>query len=120
MSDNVTDRRQFHRFPIQAQAKIFTSDKIWDAEVIDISLKGVLLEKPVDWIIKDNKSYRLEVILEGETRIGMNITVARVKGDHIACKCERIDFESFTKLKRLVELNLGDSQLLNRELSALG
>ncbi|MGV6851964.1 MAG: PilZ domain-containing protein [bacterium] len=114
------ERRKFHRFAMSAQARIFAKDKIWDVKVIDISLKGVLLERPVGWDAPNNKSYRLEVTLPGETRIGMNIAVARTEIHRLACECERIDFESFTRLKRLVELNLGDPHLLNRELSALG
>ena len=31
-----------------------------------------------------------------------------------------VDLDSFSQLKRLIELNLGDPALLNRELSALG
>jgi hypothetical protein len=38
----------------------------------------------------------------------------------IGYRWEKIDLDSFSQLKRLVELNLGDPELLNRELSALG
>jgi len=38
----------------------------------------------------------------------------------IGFRWDRIDLDSFAQLKRLVELNLGDPDLLNRELSALG
>jgi hypothetical protein len=33
--------------------------------------------------------------------------------------CTKIDLESITNLRRLVELNLGDEAALNREISAM-
>ncbi|VAX04921.1 hypothetical protein MNBD_GAMMA20-584, partial [hydrothermal vent metagenome] len=41
------------------------------------------------------------------------------ENDHIGFRCEHIDLESISHLRRLVELNLGDAKLLDRELSAL-
>jgi len=37
----------------------------------------------------------------------------------VGIRCESIDLDSISHLRRLVELNLGDPELLNRELSAL-
>ncbi len=34
-------------------------------------------------------------------------------------RCEHIDIDSITHLKRLIELNLGDEALLHRELAHL-
>ncbi len=38
----------------------------------------------------------------------------------LGLRCEDIDVDSITCLRRLVELNLGEPELLERELSALG
>jgi hypothetical protein len=37
----------------------------------------------------------------------------------VGVRCVEIDLESISHLRRLVELNLGDAELLHRELSAL-
>ena len=37
-------------------------------------------------------------------------------GQHIGIECRHIDMESMINLRRLVELNLGDEKLLEREL----
>ena len=50
----------------------------------------------------------------------MKVIVARIDHDHIGFYCKNIDFDSIVHLKRLMELNLGNAELVNRELSALG
>ena len=38
----------------------------------------------------------------------------------LGLSCEKMDIDSVSHLKRLVELNLGDQDLLERELDSLG
>jgi hypothetical protein len=45
--------------------------------------------------------------------------VAHLEGQHIGIECQDIDLASLTHLRRLVELNTGDSELMDRELSHL-
>lgn len=52
--------------------------------------------------------------------IKMDITVAYIEDQQIGLDCKGIDLDSITHLRRLVELNLGDANLLKRELMALG
>jgi len=49
----------------------------------------------------------------------MTASVAHIDPTRIGFICEHIDLDSITHLKRLVELNLGDEELLHRELSSL-
>ena len=52
--------------------------------------------------------------------IAMAVSLVRLDDVAIGFSCERIDLDSFLRLKRTIELNLGNAELLNRELSALG
>ena len=45
--------------------------------------------------------------------------VSHIKANHIGLKCHYIDIDSITHLKRLIELNLADDELLHRELAML-
>lgn len=45
--------------------------------------------------------------------------VAHVAGGRLGVRCTEIDLESITNLRRLVELNVGDEEILNREISAM-
>jgi len=46
--------------------------------------------------------------------------LAHIRNNNVGLRCEYIDIDSITYLRRLVELNLGDAELLERELVALG
>jgi hypothetical protein len=45
--------------------------------------------------------------------------VAHLEGSNVGLKCEHIDLNSLTLLRRLLELNTGDTDLMDRELSHL-
>ena len=42
-----------------------------------------------------------------------------VEGHHVGLRCESIDLDSITHLRRLVEMNSGDSTILDREFASL-
>ncbi len=114
------ERRQFSRFNIEARVHLYSGTQAWESELIDISLRGALLQRPEGWVGKDGDFYRIEVKLEGSVIISMSVSVAHVTEQRIGFNCQKIDMNSFVHLKRLVELNLGDASLLSRELSGLG
>jgi len=123
MSDNNHDeRRHFSRIPFHAQGHLHADkgEMHLNCEVLDVSLKGILLAKPEGWQGLLNDKYQVDLLLEnGELVIKMAAAVAHIDNDSVGFLCEHIDLDSITHLKRLVELNLGDPELLQRELSAL-
>ncbi len=121
-TNNPTERRRFSRIPFHAKAHINTEkgELHLNCEVIDISLKGILLEKPAGWRGQMDDKYRIDILLENaQLVIKMEASAAHIDQQSVAFSCEHIDLDSITHLKRLVELNLGDEALLHRELSAL-
>jgi hypothetical protein len=112
--------RQFHRIPFDGQARLYSSTAMWDTEVIDLSLRGALIRKPSLWQGKCGMNLRLELRLPAMVVISMGVVAANITEENIGLKVERLDFDSFTHLKRMVELNLGSSEMLNRELTSLG
>ncbi len=119
MTQQRTDRRQFNRFPLEANVRLFSGQACWETTLLDLSMRGVLLERPANWDGKPGERYRVEIALPNQNRLGMAITIAHVRERQIGAHCDRIDFDSFSKLKRIVELNLGDPALLSRELEHL-
>jgi hypothetical protein len=115
------ENRKFTRIPFEAKIHITSADGGWDCELIDISLKGVLVTKPDTWSGNIEDPSMVELDLSGsEASIRMDVVVAHLENDHIGFRCEHIDLDSITHLRRLVELNVGDTDILNRELNALG
>lgn len=115
-----TPSRRFRRFDFQGQARLYSSGKMWDTEVIDVSLRGALVVRPADFDGRVGANYRLELRLQGRAVISMGVSAANISADRIGLKCERLDWDSFLHLKRMIELNLGNPEELNRELSQLG
>lgn len=121
MTEKKPERRQFSRVKFDAPVRILRDAQAWECEVLDISLKGALIAVPEGLHAALNDELTLELPLgdEGST-IRMTVAVAHIDAYRAGLRCEHIDIESFIHLRRLMELNLGDSELLERELSELG
>lgn len=53
---------------------------------------------------------------ESDIEISIDTELVHQKNAQLGLKCNFIDVDSISHLKRMVELNLGDASLLNREL----
>jgi hypothetical protein len=111
--------RQFHRIFYTAEAILSCEEKTWNCEIIDLSLKGCLLQFESPWDGDLEKLYTFTLQLSEQIQIKMELTPMHVVGYKVGFKCEHIDIDSITELRRLVELNLGASALLERDLLAL-
>lgn len=90
------------------------------ARVLDLSLKGALLELPADAHASAGMPCLLRLPLnESGVHIAMAGEVAHVSGHRAGVLCRSIDLESITHLRRLVEMNMGDPTLLERDLASL-
>jgi hypothetical protein len=117
--DKTEDKRRFQRIFYNAEAVLAGDSVAQDCMIVDLSLKGCLLEFDQPWSGAMDTLYALTIHLTDQIRIVMQLTVVHVVGNHCGFKCQHIDIDSITALRRLVELNLGDSELLERELAAL-
>ena len=113
------DNRHFHRILYTADAILNCEEKTWHCEIIDLSLKGCLLRFELPWKEDPGKLCTLILRLSEQVQIKMELTATHVVGDKVGFKCEHIDIDSISELRRLVELNLGSSALLERDLLAL-
>lgn len=119
-STNESEQRQHHRVLFDTLATIHINANNINATMIDISLQGALIQKPDSWTAKIGDTGQLRLVLSDNlSAISMDVKVAHVENDHVGFHCEHIDIDSITHLRRLVELNLGDPEMLERELSAL-
>lgn len=88
--------------------------------MLDISLKGVLLQLPAGHRPQAGMPCLVKMPLStGDIVIAMAGELAHVENDHAGVLCRSIDIESITHLRRLIEVNLGDPAASERELKAL-
>jgi len=116
----MENRRQFTRILFSIKAEVEIEENTYPVSIHDISLNGALVTA-----INSEKSLKgklgtLHFLLsDGESEVIMNIAVVHEEDNETGLQCNAIDIDSVTHLRRLIELNLGDSEQLDRELSQL-
>lgn len=119
MTDKNSDKRRFYRVFYQSNAILSNESFSLSCKLVDISLKGCLLCFDSPWNGSLESLYTLKLSLSEDIVITMQVTPAHIVGNNAGFKCEHIDIASISELRRLVELNLGDSDMLERDLLAL-
>ena len=120
MSETANERRRFQRIAFDAPTEIVQGERRWTVELHDVSLKGLLIKRPAAWNGDPNQPFEANIQLADDTRVRMEVVLTRTQDDLLGFVCRHIDLDSISHLRRLVELNLGDESLLERELAALG
>jgi len=115
------NRRRFSRIPFHCEARLFLPDGEYAVEVLDLSLQGALISPtdPSMYVTVGSQGtlkLRLDDLGAG---IRMAVTVVHHMTQCYGLLCREIDLDSVTHLRRLVELNLGDEALAEREFSLL-
>lgn len=117
---NQDEKRHFTRIKIDGSTVVHYLENRFPAELIDISLKGALLTKPAEVELPIDSVCEIQINLEGsDVVINMSGHVTHRLETQVGICCDHIDLDSITHLKRLIELNLGEEPLLERELHEL-
>ncbi|TVP89943.1 MAG: PilZ domain-containing protein [Pseudomonadaceae bacterium] len=117
MSD---DRRRFTRIPFDAATYLQQDDWQVPVQLVDISLRGLLVMQPDGWEQqRSQQPFNAVIDLAEGSQIRMEVHLAHAEEGMLGFECDHIDLDSISHLRRLVALNLGDEELLERELGAL-
>ncbi len=117
---NGGERRRFSRITFHRPADLDVRIARGTCEVLDVSFKGALVEVPFRFAAHVGQRCTLVIRLDaGDAVIRMEGEVVHREGTQAGIRCLEIDLDSMAHLRRLVELNVGDEQVLHRELSAL-
>lgn len=113
------ERRRFARVHFDAEADLRQGSQLWRVPVVDLSLHGLLLQRPDDWAGSTDDTFQATIELGSDIEMVLEVRLARAGQQHLAFSCEHLDVDSMSHLRRLLELNLGDASLLERELATL-
>ncbi|WP_432697361.1 PilZ domain-containing protein [Marinobacterium sp. YM272] len=119
MTDSQTDRRRFARIQFDAGCELLTPSGPVEVQLVDISLRGALIESARQLQLEPGESAELHIYLANDILIRMPGTVRHIEGEQYGFLAGDMEIESVSHLRRLVELNLGDESLLERELEAM-
>ncbi|WP_417791547.1 PilZ domain-containing protein [Stutzerimonas xanthomarina] len=120
MNETSSDRRRFQRFEFDAETELRQGQRRWPVQLHDLSLRGLLVHRPADWDADPAQPFEARIRLADDAEVRMEVEMTHGEGDLVGMVCRHIDVDSISHLRRLVELNLGDEALLERELAALG
>ncbi|GLR02499.1 cyclic diguanosine monophosphate-binding protein [Vibrio hyugaensis] len=116
----MTERRRFSRIIYQVSALVEQSDLALQATIQDLSLHGLLLRAENANSLES--SLPVEVAFsfaQSEQVMQLTADIISVANNEIRLKIINIDIDSISQLKRFIELNVGNNELLNRELEYL-
>lgn len=119
VNESSNERRKFSRVLFDAHVELAQGDHQWRASLLDISLKGLLLQQKLPAELDQDQPILVKVILSDSTCIAMSVAIAHKHNQQVGLVCKSIDIDSVSHLRRLIELNLGDASAAERELSEL-
>jgi len=116
----MENRRQFTRILFSIKAILEVDEQQYPVSIHDISLNGALVTSPdTEVSLKGKLGSLVFSLTDTELEVAMHIAVVHETTDETGLQCNAIDIDSISHLRRLVELNLGDEEQLNKELSQL-
>jgi hypothetical protein len=120
----MSEKRRFSRINFAGKCSlnedISGTMKVWQTNVLDISLKGALVARPDFWNYKENSPVQLNLELEGsDIVLECSGVICHQEDKQLGIKFLTFDLETISHLKRLIQLNLADEELLHREISQL-
>lgn len=119
MSDH-DERRRFQRIAFDAPTELRQGERRWPVKLLDVSLKGLLIQRPVPWDADLSQDFEAVIELNDEiSKVQMQVELRHEESTRLGFICLYIDVDSMTHLHRLVELNVGDSTEMMRELREL-
>ena len=117
---STKERRNHQRIPFQAEIIMQAGNQEWSCNLLDISLKGMLVEPPENLDVDTSKPCALALFLGENVSIHARVKIAHEEQNgNWGLQWLHIDLDSLKHLRRLLELNMNEPGLLNRELAEL-
>ena len=114
-----SEKRHFCRVPFIASAHISHDEQDWECKLLDISLKGLLIEPPQGLQMNRDELYAFSLSLSDTVKINMSAKLIHAEDHHLGLEWLDIDLDSLTTLRQLLEYNLSDPEEINREIGEL-
>lgn len=120
MPEHTAERRRFHRIATDKPVILHIADVAYPGTVRDLSLRGMLFDVQGSWRPEIGMPIAASVQLDDALCcIEMNGKAVHVEGNRVGLRCSSLDVESASRLRRMVELNLDDPRLLERDLAEM-
>lgn len=119
MEHSTQERRKFSRVVLDWPVEVVYLDKSWPALLVDLSFRGALLNCEHLGLDPDTRVHLHIHIPQSQLDLELEAHVVRACGPIYALRLDAMDIESMSEVRRVIELNLGDDSLLQREMEQL-
>ncbi|WP_067984015.1 PilZ domain-containing protein [Neptuniibacter pectenicola] len=117
MTTPDNERRRFTRIDFDASTELQKGDHLYMVTLVDISFNGILVKSDTPLKLALGDEALATIRLQGDdVAIRTPVILTHQNEQEYGFLIENLDLDSLTLLRRLVELNLGDPTLLEREL----
>ena len=111
--------RHFRRITFAAEVTLISGQNTWTGELLDVAMKGAMVGTEAPLPLSLSGEYSLRISLPG-TPISLDFEAELVHSEE---RCYGFKFiseslETLTHLRKLIELNTGDTEATRSELSA--
>lgn len=116
----MSEQRHFQRIKFAVNIAIEVDGTLHETTLVDISLKGVLVDASAGFTPAPGTHCRSKISLSNsDVVIAFDGEVVHVNDGLVGIKIALIDIESMIHLRRLVTLNAGNPEQVRAELNAL-
>ena len=113
------DERRFRRVPFATEAMLVAGQRRQRCQLLDIALKGALLESAEPLPLPIGTRAHLDIPLpDSELELGFDVELVHQQGPHYGVKFLHENLQTLTHLRTLLELNTGDPEGVRSELLA--
>ena len=119
MAPESEERRKFTRVDFDTGITLTQGDKVYHTYLVDISLNGLLVKTPTDYALSSDSLINTSIILSEDAEIQMSVVLIHSSNQYLGFKCESIDMDSISHLRRLIELNMDSPRAAERILAEL-
>lgn len=110
--------RRFQRVPFQAETSVSVDESRWQCTLLNIALKGALLESD-ELALEPGAICQMSVRLPGtEISLHFRARLLHHQQNQYGFKFIDVDLQTLIHLRKLIELNTGDGDVIRDELMA--
>ena len=118
MFESMGERRNFKRVPFATKAEINCNSNKYHGELLNISLRGALVHGQGEIPLAQGSRCELLIHLpDSEITLQFETDIIYCQDNRIGFKFISEDIETASHLRRLLELNIGSSEEIDREVA---
>lgn len=115
---NSKERRNFQRISFDADVTVEQEDRCFHSKIIDISLGGILIQSP-KVPIDEQTPCTIAIPLSDDIIIHLDAKPVYQSNSGLGFAIRPLELDDMVHLRRVLELNSDDIELIDRAFSAL-